>query len=303
MRRAVLAATLAWLASACGNDHVPTSALQGTAQKGPFQIGSTVLIQELDDHLTPTGRTIVSETTDAFGSFGLQGVTSAYVEILVSGYFLQEFGGSPGTTTLRAYASTAPPTSACSGDGGTTPTVNVNVLTHLQGARLAALVSKGLSFADAESQSRSEVLAAFHMPAQAVEFQCMDLEMGRDADAILLAVAALANDAGELAALAAGSGTDAQVKYMTLFLDEVRSDLADNGAIDDPVLLTNLRQASYNESFHCPSSSDTPNDVLAAYYQQGGRAYTALPYWEFLDADWDGTINRDDATPGAPACP
>ena len=99
----------------------PSLAVSGAVQKGPFLVGSTVLINRLDSLGRSTASTIVSQVEDSIGSFDFVSTEPGPVQIVASGYYFSELTGqvSNGTLTLRAlYQITAepsrPPTSTCS---------------------------------------------------------------------------------------------------------------------------------------------------------------------------------------------
>src|SRR5207237_10308511 len=45
--------------------------LEGAVEKGPFILGSTVLVSELDSAATPTGNVYATHTADDLGRYGL----------------------------------------------------------------------------------------------------------------------------------------------------------------------------------------------------------------------------------------
>jgi hypothetical protein len=64
---------------------------QGVVQKGPFILGTTITLQELDSQLSSTGRQFVFQTDDDLGHFQVPtNVTSRFVEIIARGYFFDE---------------------------------------------------------------------------------------------------------------------------------------------------------------------------------------------------------------------
>ena len=132
--------------------------INGAVQKGPFVLGTTITIQELDQNLAPTGKTYSTETVDDLGKFTLQSIfTSPYVEITASGYYFDEVVGllSTAPLTLRAIA--------CLSDS---TNVNVNILTTLEKKRLVYLVQSGKTFSEAKIQSEGEVLNIFASSAE-----------------------------------------------------------------------------------------------------------------------------------------
>ena len=126
--------------------------VRGTVQKGPFLVGSTVLINRLDNMGRSTSSTIVSQVEDSIGSFDFVSNEPGPVQIVASGYYFSELTGQPsdGTLTLRAlYQLTNQPNQIA----------HVNMLTHLINDRALQLISgSGRSFNDAIAQAESELL-------------------------------------------------------------------------------------------------------------------------------------------------
>jgi hypothetical protein len=128
----------------------------GVTQKGPFLVGSSVTIQELDGKtLIQTGRSFKTSVKTNLGDFAVKNVNlaSQYALLEVNGYFRNEVTGknSEGMISLNALT-----------DLTNRNNVNVNVLTHLETDRVLNLVQKqGMSFADAKKQAESEIFSSF----------------------------------------------------------------------------------------------------------------------------------------------
>ena len=126
--------------------------IAGVTQKGPFLVGSSVTIQELDGKtLVQTGRSFKTSVKSNLGDFSVKNVNlaSQYALLEVNGYFRNEVTGenSEGMISLNALT-----------DLTNRNNVNVNVLTHLETDRVLNLVQKqGLSFAEAKKQAESEI--------------------------------------------------------------------------------------------------------------------------------------------------
>ena len=109
--------------------------MRGTVQKGPFLVGSTVLINRLDNLGRSTSSTIVSQVEDSVGSFDFVSNEPGPVQIVASGYYFSELTGQPsnGTLTLRAlYQLTDQPNQRA----------YVNMLTHLINDRALELIAR-----------------------------------------------------------------------------------------------------------------------------------------------------------------
>lgn len=130
--------------------------LNGYAQKGPFAAGADVTIIELDANLNPTGKTYFSTIEDNRGFFAFPsvGFLSNFIKLKVNGvYFNEIYGGYVGNEeTLYSIV-----------DLGDNKSVNINIMTHLQQARIDELLRLGVGFHDAMNQSFNEYLAIFNL--------------------------------------------------------------------------------------------------------------------------------------------
>ena len=134
--------------------------VQGAAQKGPFVINSTVLVNVL----TPTGNTIVTKTTDSLGDFTFGTDQPGPVQIVAEGYHYNELTGriSNSTLTLRGIYDVT---------SDAQQVAYVNVLTHLINDRVMKLLATGMKTADAIAQAQSELLTALQdvIPAEQID--------------------------------------------------------------------------------------------------------------------------------------
>ena len=108
--------------------------IAGVSQKGPFLVGSSVAIQELDGHtFSQTGNSFRASVKSDQGDFVVKGVNlaSQYALLEVSGYYRNEVTGqnSQGIIVLNAVT-----------DLTDRNHVNVNLLTHLSAGRILVLV-------------------------------------------------------------------------------------------------------------------------------------------------------------------
>ena len=216
--------------------NLPPSAsvdVQGTVQKGPFLVGSTVLMNRLDTMGRSTSSTIVSQVEDSIGSFDFVSNEPGPVQIVASGYYFSELTGQPsgGTLTLRAlYQLTNQPNQIA----------HVNMLTHLINDRALQLISgSGKSFNDAIAQAESELLVAFQraLPVTGVAtFSGLNLyntstTVAPVGSVYLLALSTAFYEYAATKAAEFGTTTDAE---LTLILNSLSTDLAADGDIDKP---------------------------------------------------------------------
>ncbi len=179
--------------------------IAGVTQKGPFLVGSSVAIQELNGKtLVQTGRSFRTSVKSNFGDFSVKSVNlvSQYALLEVNGYFRNEVTGknSEGMISLTALT-----------DLTNRNNVNVNVLTHLETDRVLKLVQKqGLSFTEAKKQAESEIFSSFSFTSILESPEDIDIFSGGNGDALFaLSVLMLGNgsvaDFSERLALAARS--------------------------------------------------------------------------------------------------
>jgi len=244
------------------------SASAGVAQKGPLLLGSSVTAQELNASLSPTGKQYSYQTTSDFGIFNPNSTfTSPYIGISASGYYFDEVanGISTGPITLNAYS-----------DLSAISVLNVNLLTTLAYQRIQNLVSQSnLTFAAAERQAQSEVLATFGIrdTGQLGRFNTWDLSKGRDGDRILAALSSVfvyGNTPGNLAALIASFQNDLAADGIVSNPATKATLLASARAVDPAVVASNLSQK----------------------YASAGVSFTAADIGNWLDQDGDGVTAR-----------
>lgn len=198
---------------------IPTAyeGMDGYVQKGPFILGSTVYIQELDDDFVPTGNAYFTQTNDDLGSFTIASTFSTkYVEITTQGFYFNEVTGqlSDAPLTLRSVSDLSEGTD-----------INVNLLTTLAKGRIQHLVSTGdtdgddeedetFTYSEAVERAEGEVLSIFNIDLESEteedgtteikHFDKMDISQAGNSNAILLAVSSVlqgTNTVGELSEL------------------------------------------------------------------------------------------------------
>ena len=73
----------------------------GFVQKGPFVQGTEIAVREMDETLTPTGRTFTGTIEDNTGRFQAKGnLAHAIVELSADGYYFNEVSGSLSSAKL-----------------------------------------------------------------------------------------------------------------------------------------------------------------------------------------------------------
>ncbi len=196
--------------------------IQGTAQKGPFLNGSSVLISELGTDFIATGRTFSAQILDNQGTFEVSGIEleSNVVNLRVDGFYFNEVCGtlSAAQITLNGIASIR--------EG---VPVNLNVLTHLEQARVAFLMDAGAFYTDAKAQAQGEILAIFNIipPTTIGTSEELDISGSSEGDAILIAISSILQ------------GYRLEGEFSTLMANII-TDIRTDGALDDLDLGANL---------------------------------------------------------------
>jgi N-acetylneuraminic acid mutarotase len=211
----------------------PSSVLvAGAVQKGPFMVGSTVLVNLLDSRGRSTPSTLLTEIEDSIGSFSFETDQRGPVQIVATGYYFSELTGqiSGGVLALKALYGV--------GDDSR-QVAYVNILTHLINDRVLELIADGEpGLAEAIEQAEDELIAALidALPiADLNEFTALSVydsavpQGSTLGNAYLLALSTgfyryAENKAGEF-----GTTTDAE---LTLVLNRLSDDLADDGHLE-----------------------------------------------------------------------
>ncbi|MBS2031356.1 MAG: VCBS repeat-containing protein [Deltaproteobacteria bacterium] len=257
--------------------------VNGSVEKGPFVLGSSITVSALDASANPTGQVFKTQTTDDLGQFSLTVAYSGPVGVAAQGYYFDELASSVSTSTLTLQGIGALPASGSA-------QLNVNVLTHLESARVATLMAAGSSVDDASAQAQTELVHALGLgpagftlsrPATATS-----LAGGNTPDdAYLLSVSLLFL---QIATDAAGSA-DQLPATLQVTLNDARNAFASAGQLPSDTV-TALRNAQ---------TKIDPDEIRAAlsarYEASSGFAIPDVD--EILDSDLDGVPNDDDACP------
>lgn len=206
-------------------DTFSVESIQGLSQKGPYLIGSSVTIFELEGDLSPTGRSFTEDITTNLGSFEISNLTlaSPFVELRASGFYFNEVTGENSEAQLNLSAIV---------DLTDQGSINVNILTTLEKNRVEYLIDQGASFSEAKSQALTEVLNVFELTTSvnATAEQLNITEIG-NGNAILLAVSAILqgnNSVGEVSEL----------------ISKISLGLETGGQFDDDMVCSQLSSAA-----------------------------------------------------------
>jgi N-acetylneuraminic acid mutarotase len=210
----------------------PSSVLvEGAVQKGPFIVGSTVLVNRLDSRGRSMPTTLVAEIDDSIGSFSFVIDERGLVQIVATGYYFSELTGqiSDGMLTLKALYEV---------NSDARQVAYVNILTHLINDRVLELIADGQpTLREAIAQAEDELVAALSDALEIPdlnEFSKLSLydlpatqnnELG---NAYLLALSTGFYKYAKTKAQEFGTVTDAE---LTLVLNRISDDLADDGSL------------------------------------------------------------------------
>ncbi len=216
----MLISALALLLVSCGggssSDLNVTSTYEnnGVAQKGPFSVGSSVIIDELDSFGRTTSQPIESKVSEKNGKFTFETLdtdSTVYYRIKVSGTFFNEKTGLVSGNPITLSAITNNPKNS-----------SINVLTHWLSNRADTLLSSGMMLQPALDQSQKEIIKIFGISnSNALDITANSTSINED-NAMLL--------------LLSGALMDASSKYQVsshTIIDEIGSDFADDGLLNE----------------------------------------------------------------------
>ena len=198
------------------------SGLDGKSQKGPYLIGSSITIFELNEEYKATGLSFAEEIVDNQGSFSIGGtdLASPFVEMRANGFYFNEVLNDNSTAALTLNAIV---------DLTDKSNININILTALEKKRVEFLIADGMPFAEAKSQALAEVLGVFEIQnANIDEAELLDITQAGDPNAILLAVSTILQ------------GYDG-VADLSELISSISSDLETDGVLDNTNLCTQLK--------------------------------------------------------------
>ncbi|HET6557794.1 MAG TPA: hypothetical protein VFG54_10805 [Prolixibacteraceae bacterium] len=159
--------------------------IKGYAQKGPFINGSAITVFDLQANLSPSGRSFTEQITDNKGSFELNDIelSSNFVSIRTDGFYFNEVSGKQSASQITLYALA---------DIAGKNNININLLTHLEKARVEYLMKEGKAFTEAKAQAQKEILAIFNIEDASVKVsESLNItEQGND-NGILLAISSI----------------------------------------------------------------------------------------------------------------
>ncbi len=195
--------------------------LTGAAQKGPFVNGSSVTISELTEDLIQTGRSYHAEILDNRGRFSLNQVelSTQFADVKVDGFYFNEVSNTLSGARLILYSLS---------DLSDKSELNINLMSHLERARILTLVANGVNFTAAKHQAQEELLEMFSIEKPDIaESELLDISKPEEDHAILLAVSVILQGHRNVAELSE-------------LLANINTDFREDGKLDDPLLGSSL---------------------------------------------------------------
>lgn len=161
--------------------------ITGVSQKGPFLVGSTVTLHEVDgESFGLSGRSFPDNIKNDEGEFEIpfKNLTSKFALLVADGYYRNENTGKKSTAPIKLNALS---------DLSDRSTVNVNLFTHLEYYRIKHLIlEKGMEYSKAKSQAEKEILKAFNISVEKnTEAENLSIFGESENDGALLALSVL----------------------------------------------------------------------------------------------------------------
>ncbi|MBL7113509.1 MAG: hypothetical protein ISS19_16345 [Bacteroidales bacterium] len=231
--------------------------ITGFAQKGPFNNGTSILLSELNSDFNQTGRNITSNIENNQGSYEIDYIEfiSQYVLINANGYYFDEITGDNSSSQLTLYALS---------DLSDKNSLNINILSHLEKARVEYLLSEGKSFWEAKSQALREILEIFEMDKpDDTESENLDISRAGEGNSILLAISVIFQGYRSTADL-------------SLLMANFITDISSDGVLDDPAVQSDL--ISHAQSLNLSAIREN----IESHYNDIGMEYSIPDFEEYI---------------------
>jgi hypothetical protein len=209
--------------TSCNKDTViKKEKISGNVQKGPYLIGTSVEMYELNSSLEQTGKHFRTQVSDNSGFFEISNVTlsSEYVEFYAHGTYYDEVAGGIPVASLDLSAIS---------DITDKTTVNINILTHLEKERVKYLVSQGRKFSEAKDSAQTEIMAIFGLNEESPDpSESLNISQESMNNAILIAISMILQGKR--------NPTD-----LTVLLSAISKDIREDGVLNDESIKSSLR--------------------------------------------------------------
>ncbi len=248
--------------------------LNGYVQKGPFINGTAITVSELDKRLVATGKNFTTQIVDNKGAFSLRDVKlqSDFVQLIAEGFYFDEVRGEKSAAQLTLFALA---------DVSDANSVNVNLLSHLEKARVIYLMQEEEeSFVTAKQQAQQEILSIFGIEkAGMMASELLDISQDGEDNAILLAISAILQSNNSVAELSE-------------LLANLITDIREDGVLDSESTWEKIRGNAM--ALRLPDI----RQHLEVRYEELGVDVTIPNFEQYVDSDGDGFLNKDeDDTP------
>lgn len=217
----VLLAIISFSITHCKKDKNPSDPtvkdIKGFAEKGPFNNGSSIIVYDLQSNLSQTGKSFNSQIINHKGEFVINDISlsSSYILLRTDGYYFNEVLGKNSEAPITLYSVA---------DVADHSEININILTHLEKARVEFLIKNGQSFINAKNQAQREILSIFNISKpQLRTSDQLKISESDEENGILLAISSIIQ----------GFRSESE---MSELLSNLSNDLKDNGKLDDAIL-------------------------------------------------------------------
>lgn len=252
-----------------GKQHVTKQDVHGIIEKGPFVQGSKVTLYDLDSQLGQTGKSYSTNTSSNLGNFDFGSqidLSSSYAEFETNGFFYNECDSSlsKAQITLKAIA-----------DVSAKSDVNVNLLTHLEYARVKFLVKSGKTFGESKKQAERELLKVFAISSEIANPENISITDNNNNASILLAISSVM----------LYNKSEAEFSE---FISKFSADFEQDGTIDDTNVCKEIKDGQKN----CHPKRIA--NAMKRFYAEKGSNIEVNDFSAYIDFNGDGIINSED---------
>ena len=268
-------------ADADGDDDGFDVHLLGAVEKGPFVVGSLVVVSLIDGEGNPSGVVFTTHTVDDLGRFDLEVRVPHYAALEAMGFYYNEVTGdlSDSPIALRAFYEA---------EASGRQEAYINIFTHLANGRVRTHLLTGADFRSAIRQAERALRrnlgvgpAGFDPGGTGIEMNILGGDT--DANAYLFAVSSVLAQAAQLRAGEHGS-IDSALQEL---INTLMGDLQDDGE---------LSVESHAELRAAEAALDPTvvMDLLHVRLEELGSDTEVPDIRRIIDRDDDGFVNADD---------
>lgn len=248
--------------------------ITGVTQKGPFLMGSKVLVHEVEDGRTllQTGNSFSGKIVNDKGEFKINARTlvSQYVMLEATGYYRNEVTGQNSSSELTLFAIS---------DVNNRNTVNVNLLTHLEHDRVIYLVTqKNMKVNAAKKKAQKEIFGLLGIDAT---------EFSNSED---LNIAGASDEDGALLAFSLMFQGDRTTAELTELLQKISNDMKEDGTWDDAA--TRMKIAEWSADADGSSGLTTIRNNVASW----GLSSKVPNFEQFVRNFWNAEYGLEKCT-------